>query len=94
MNQYILQSKSSRRNKIVQTEEVVTQTEEERRKELLANYGHKMYSSGDVNFRGVSIGENNEIKYSKQSKDVMNAILAKVFFKNDYLLEHTITQSY
>lgn len=67
MNQYILQSKTSRRNKIIQTEEVVSDKEEERRKELLANYGHKMYSSGDVNFRGVSNGGNSEIKYSNQS---------------------------
>ena len=66
MNQYMMQSKTSRRNKTVQTEEVVTQTEEVRRKELLANYGHKMYSSGDVNFRGVSLGGNSEIKYSNQ----------------------------
>ena len=58
------QSKASKRNKTVQTEEVVSQVEQVRRQELLASYGHKIYSSGDVAFRGFSRGENNEIKYS------------------------------
>ena len=64
VSQIIKKSNISKRNKTVQTEEVVTQVEEERRQELLASYGHKIYSSGDVNFRGFSRGENNEIKFS------------------------------
>ena len=46
MMQFIRENKPRNRNKYVQTEEEVTAEEEERQRELLASYGHRMYSSG------------------------------------------------
>ena len=53
---YIRENKASNRNKYVQTEEEITAEEEERQRQLLAQYGHRLHSSGDVN--GASISGN------------------------------------
>mmetsp|Transcript_19553 Transcript_19553/g.19222 ORF Transcript_19553/g.19222 Transcript_19553/m.19222 type:complete len:295 (-) Transcript_19553:15-899(-) len=67
-NELLKKRKGRERNKLVQTEEEVSEAEEQRQKELLLQYGHKFSRAGDSSFRGFSSGENNEIVYKNPQR--------------------------
>ncbi|CAI2361507.1 unnamed protein product [Moneuplotes crassus] len=67
-NEFLKKRKGRERNKLVQTEEEVSEAEEQRQKELLLQYGHKFSRAGDSSFRGFSSGENNEIVYKNPQR--------------------------